>query len=66
MTRHADCSADQAQARYKHNKTRCGAKLKLTPEVKEAVQEKLAETWLPEQIVGHLYQGKLSFKSIYR
>lgn len=30
------------------------------------LQEKLHETWSPEQIVGHLYEGKLSFKSIYR
>lgn len=26
----------------------------------------MGETWSPEQIVGRLYQGKLSFKSIYR
>ncbi|KGX84325.1 hypothetical protein N784_13665, partial [Pontibacillus litoralis JSM 072002] len=37
-----------------------------TPELKETVQEKLGETWSPEQIVGCLYQGKLSFKTIYR
>lgn len=66
LTRHAGCSADQAQARYRENKTHCGAKLKITPEVKEAIQEKLEETWSPEQIAGRLYQGKLSFKSIYR
>ena len=65
LTRHAGCSADQAQARYQENKANCGAKLKLTTEMKEAVQEKLVETWSPEQIIGRLYQGKLSFKSIY-
>ncbi len=48
------------------NKGNCGTKSKLTPELKEAVQEKLDETWSPEQIIGRLYQGKLSFKSIYR
>jgi IS30 family transposase len=34
--------ADQAQARYRENKENCEAKLKLTPELKEAVQEKVA------------------------
>jgi len=34
--------------------------------LKEAVQEKLGKTWSPKQIVGRLYKGKLSFKSIYR
>lgn len=66
LKRHVNCTAEEAQARYQSNKSNCGAKLKLTPELKEAVQEKLGETWSPEQIVGRLYQGKLSFKSIYR
>ena len=41
LARHAGCMVDQAQERYRDNKKNCGAKLKLTPEVKEAVQEKL-------------------------
>jgi len=66
LLRHPNCTAEEAQARYQANKSNCGAKLKLTDELKETVQEKLGETWSPEQIVGRLYPGKLSFKSIYR
>lgn len=66
LRRHVNCSPEEAQARYQTKKSNCGAKLKLTPALKEAVQEKLKETWSPEQIIGRLYQGKLSFKSIYR
>ena len=39
--RHAGYTADQVQGRQPDNKRNCGVKLKLTPEVKEAVQEKL-------------------------
>ncbi|MEY9971882.1 IS30 family transposase [Lysinibacillus sp. RC46] len=66
IKRHAGSTADEAQVRYHQNKSNCGAKSKCTPEVKEAVQEKLRDTWSPEQIVGRLYQGQLSFKTIYR
>ena len=66
LSRHANYSPEKAQNRYQTNKSKCGAKSKLTTELKEAVQEKLGETWSPEQIIGRLYQGKLSFKSIYR
>ena len=66
VKRHVNCIVEKAQGRYKANKGNCSAKSKLTPELKEAVQEKLDETWSPEQIIGRLYQGKLSFKRIYR
>jgi len=66
LRRHPNCSVEEAQARYQADKSNCVAKLKLTTEVKEVVQEKLNDTWSPEQIVGRLYQGKISFKSIYR
>lgn len=66
LQRHIHCTPEKAQARYQANKSNCGAKSKLTTKLKEAVQEKLGETWSPEQIVGRLYPGKLSFKSIYR
>ncbi len=66
LKRNAECTAEEAQARYQANKSNCGAKSKCTPELKEAVQEKLRDTWSTEQIVGRLYQGKLSFKTIYR
>ncbi|MFC7688071.1 hypothetical protein ACFQU5_19470 [Ureibacillus sp. GCM10028918] len=51
---------------YQANKTNRGAKSKCTLVLKEAVQENLGETWSPEQIVGCLFCGKLSFKAIYR
>ncbi|QPR67140.1 IS30 family transposase [Lysinibacillus macroides] len=66
LRRHPDCTIEEAHARYQVNKSKCGAKLKLTATLKEAVQEKLGETWSPEQIVVRLYPGKLSFKSLYR
>ncbi|HLG28099.1 MAG TPA: IS30 family transposase [Paenisporosarcina sp.] len=66
LKRHPNCTAEVAQQHYQVNKSNCGAKSKWTPELKEAVQEKLQNTWSPEQIVGRLYQGQLSFKTIYR
>lgn len=66
LKRNAECTAEEAQARYQANRTNCGAKSKCTRKLKEAVQEKLGETWSPEQIVGRLFCGKLSFKTIYR
>ena len=66
LRRHTNCSPEKAQARYQVNKSNCGAKSKLTPELKEVVQKKLEETWSPEQIVSRLFPGMLSFKSIYR
>lgn len=63
LRRHANYTVEEAQASYHTNKSNCGAKSKLTAELKEAVQEKLGETWSPEQIVGRLYQGKLILKA---
>lgn len=66
LKRHAACTPEEAQARYEINKSNCGASSKFTLELKELIQEKLNETWSPEQIVGRLYQGHLTFKTIYR
>lgn len=66
LNRNPHYQCNQAQERYKQKKTNCGAKSKLTSEIKEKVQEKLTLTWSPEQIVGRLFQGKISFKTIYR
>ncbi|MFJ3388949.1 transposase [Lysinibacillus sp. NPDC086135] len=57
LKRHAGSTTDEAQVRYHQNKSNCGAKSKCTPEVKEAVQEKLRDTWSP---------GQLSFITIFR
>lgn len=34
IRRHKNCSVEEAQARYQANKSKCGAKLKLTDELK--------------------------------
>ena len=58
--------ASNAQTNRQLSKKRCGAKLKLTQDIKEAIEQYLKLSWSPEQIVDRLYQGLLSFKSIYR
>lgn len=42
-----------------------GRKTKATYEILETIKEKLNSKWSPEQIVGCLYNGILSFKTIY-
>ncbi len=42
-----------------------GRKSKLTQDLKEYLEEKLNDTWSPEQIVGRSLKDKLSFKTIY-
>lgn len=42
-----------------------GRKTKVTYEILESIKEKLNSKWSPEQIVGCLYKGILSFKTIY-
>ena len=66
LRRHTNCSVEEEHARYHANKSNFVEKLKLSTRLKKVVQEKLSDTWSPEQIVGRLYQGILSFKSIYR
>lgn len=66
LKRHPDYNAERAQAHYKQTKASCGAHLKLSPALKVVLQEKLNQTWSPEQIVGRLFPDTLSFKTIYR
>lgn len=66
LKRNPNYQCENAQKRYDQEKAKCGAKSKLTSEKKTVIQEKLNETWSPEQIVGRLFQGALSFKTIYR
>ena len=66
LKRNPNYQCDNAQERYNQKKVKCGAQIKLTTEKKEIIQEKLTQIWSPEQIVGRLFQGKLSFKTIYR
>ena len=43
-----------------------GRKTKVTYEILENIKEKPPSKWSPEQIVGRLYKGILSFKTIYK
>lgn len=58
--------AETAQAASQERKKACGAGTKLTVSLKQVIQEKLDQTWSPEQIAGRLFEGVLTFKTIYR
>ena len=58
--------AEAAQQDYEKKRQRACRYTKLTQELVDLITEKLQLTWSPEQIVGRLLQGKLSFKTIYR
>ncbi len=62
LKRNPEYSPDKAQKIYQKNKSNCGVKTKFTAELSQVIQEKLLESWSPEQITNRLYQGKLSFK----
>ena len=66
LKRNPHYQCETTQKRYEQSKTKCGAKTKLNFEAKKVIQEKLNKIWSPEQIVGRLFQGALSFKTIYR
>lgn len=59
-------SAEKAQWHATAQKKKFGVRSKCTDELRDVIEEKLAATWSPEQIVGYLFQGQLSFKTIYR
>lgn len=59
-------SAEKAQWHAAAQKKKCGARSKFTAKLRNVIEEKLKATWSSEQIVGSLFQGKLSFKTIYR
>ena len=42
-----------------------GRNPKITPELKNLIEDRLCKTWSPEQIIGRELAGKLSFKTIY-
>ena len=42
-----------------------GRNSKITPELKNLIEDRLCKTWSPEQIVGRELKGNLSFKTIY-
>ncbi|WP_374042619.1 hypothetical protein [uncultured Peptoniphilus sp.] len=57
--------ADLAERDKESKSSLKGRKAKVTYEILESIKEKLNSKWSPEQIVGCLYKGILSFKTIY-
>lgn len=57
--------SEKAQENYKKLSKQKGRKSKITKELENTIVSKLEERWSPEQIVGRLLQGILSFKTIY-
>lgn len=58
--------SEDAQNQYTNRRQACKPNGKLTSHLIYLIEEKLKLTWSPEQIVGKLLQGQLSFKTIYR
>lgn len=58
--------SEDAQNQYTNRRKECKPKGKLTSYLIHLIEEKLKLTWSPEQIIGRLLQGQLSFKTIYR
>lgn len=58
--------SERAQASYEERRTNCGCHEKWTEELAFQIEQKLEETWSPEQISNKLLKGKVSFKTIYR
>ncbi|WP_047982132.1 IS30 family transposase [Ornithinibacillus contaminans] len=58
--------SEKAQENYNERRLNCGRIGKWSLELAEVINEKLVLTWSPEQIVGRLFQGSISFKTIYR
>lgn len=58
--------AENAQAQYKQRRLKCAPAGKQCQEWIEIIEEKLVQTWSPEQIANTVLKGKLSFKTIYR
>lgn len=57
---------ERAQQQYESRRLNCGRIGKYSPELADVINDKLRLTWSPEQVVGRLFQGVLSFKTIYR
>lgn len=58
--------AENALAQYKQRRLKCAPVGKQCQEWIEIIEEKLVQTWSPEQIANTVLKGKLSFKTIYR
>lgn len=56
--------AEKEQIHYQSRRQTVGRKSLATTSLLETIQEKLADTWSPEQIAERFLEGKLSFKRI--
>lgn len=65
LKRNPNYTCEKAQERYVQKKAMCGAKIKLTPKNKEVIQEKLNDTWSPEQIVGRVLAAIVNVGSVF-
>ncbi|SCT35196.1 transposase [Staphylococcus caeli] len=59
-------NVESAHSNYNFKRKNCGHRVKLNSEVVEKIIHYLKQHWSLEQIVGCLFSGKLSFKTIYR
>lgn len=59
-------NSQEAQKNYEERRQKSKPLGKWSSPIAVTINEKLRLTWSPEQIVGRLFQGQLSFKSIYR
>ena len=58
-------SSENAQADANAKAANKGRNSKITPELKNLIEDRLCKTWSPEQIAGRELKGRLSFKTIY-
>jgi len=58
-------SASSGDMKYKSRRLNSVSKGKYEPEISKIIQEKLSQTWSPEQISNTVLLGKVSFKTIY-
>jgi len=58
-------TAESAQGTYEARRQCSKSSGKFTSELAQVVEDKLAETWSPEQIANTILSGILSFKTIY-
>ena len=58
-------SSENAQADANAKAANKGRNSKITPELKNVIEDRLCKTWSPEQIIGRELKGRLSFKTIY-
>lgn len=59
-------SAENAQPHYVESRKNVRPKGKANPNLCHLIEDRLKASWSPEQIVGRLLSGKLSFKTIFR